>query len=167
MQDARAVAAFQRVGRLTSVLGFAALLVAGQASAQPVDELFSDASVLRLTRLVLSNLGKARCGGAPCAPATEAEIAAPPVTLDQARLAMRTAVASANAEHCGLDWQQRSFLPMVRELREGGRLAERQMAILTMLHGVVQGATVNSARKDGPCSAAMKAALDTELAPAR
>jgi hypothetical protein len=82
--------------------------------------------------------------GQACAPASPEEIANPPVTLEQARGALRAGFISGLAEWCGLDWQRLVFLPLTESYRNVDRLEPRIVTLLTLLHGYGQGQMVES-----------------------
>jgi hypothetical protein len=66
----------------------------------------------KLLMIALDNYQKALCGGnQPCAPASTAERATPPITDEQARAIVAAASISVLAEHCQLDWERRNFAP--------------------------------------------------------
>src|SRR5687767_4482693 len=110
------------------------------AQAQGASQLLTDDKVREALQTALKNIDRARCDGLqPCAPATPAELRSPPISLDHARAAMRAGLASGGMEWCRLDWQQRSFRPMMDHYRKAIGLNERQMALMGLLHGMHQG----------------------------
>ena len=74
-----------------------------------VDFMLLDQSVAGMLQRVLGDIQKSRCGPEPCAPATDEEKANPPVTLEDARRAMKVGLLAGTAEFCGLDWQAADF----------------------------------------------------------
>jgi hypothetical protein len=100
----------------------------------------SDDGVQKILMLALDNIGRARCeNNKPCAAATAEERAKPPITIEEARLFMRRGVLSGMAEPCKLDWQKRNFLPMMTYWRDTMKKTERQMALIGLVHGIIQG----------------------------
>ena len=111
-----------------------------QANAQGASRLLTDEKVREALQSALRHIDRARCDGLrPCAPATPDELRTPPISLEHARAAMRAGLASGGMEWCRLDWQQRSFRPMMDHYRKVAGLNERQMALMGLLHGMHQG----------------------------
>jgi hypothetical protein len=116
----------------------------------------------QLLMLALDSYPKARCGKEPCAPATAAERAKPPITDDQARAIVTAATISVLAEHCQLDWEKRNFIPLMRHHRETLKMSERQMALVGLLHGITMGAYAETVRKS-ICTPEAKAATEKRM----
>lgn len=113
-----------------------------------------------LQTLALDNISNAICdNGQKCAPATAQEKAKPPLSASDAELVISRAFLSAYASRCGLDWQKLNFVPMMRYLRSTVKLNERQMAIVGVMHGIVQGI---GERVQG-CDDGMRASLEKTL----
>jgi hypothetical protein len=113
---------------------------------------------------VLGDIEKSRCGQEQCTPATGEEKANPPITLEDARRAMKVGLLAGTAEFCGLDWQQRIFLPFMAYQYRTLKLSPRQIAIVSMLHGTMQGFMVDSHKKRGtPCTEQMRQAIEKQL----
>lgn len=127
------------------------------AAAAPGDE-----QVQKLLMLALDHISRGLCENKkPCAPATAEEKANPPITIAEARVVIRRGVLSAAGQHCGLDWRQRNYLPMMAYWRQQAKKNERQMALIGLLHGIMQGMG-----KPDPklvCTADMRANLDRQL----
>jgi len=129
-----------------------------------VDNMLLDQSVAGMVQRVLNEIEKSRCGPDPCAPATDAEKANPPVTLEDARRAMKVGFLAGTAEFCGLDWQSRIFLPFLAHQHRTLKLSARQIAIVSMLHGTMQGFMVDNHKKRGaPCTDQMRQAIEKQL----
>lgn len=129
-----------------------------------VDHMLLDQSVAGMLQRVLAEIEKSRCGPDPCAPATDEEKAKPPVALEDARRAMRVGLLAGTAEFCGLDWQKRIFLPFMAYQHRTLKLSPRQIAIVSMLHGTMQGFMLNSHKKIGtPCTDQMREGLEKQL----
>jgi hypothetical protein len=117
----------------------------------------------QLLMIALDNLGRARCeGGQPCAPATTEERATPPITDDQARAVVDVGSISVVAEHCGLDWQRRNFEPLMKHHRERLRMSERQLALVSVLHGIAMGVLGETVRRTS-CSPELKVSTEKRL----
>lgn len=129
-----------------------------------VDHMLLDQSVAGMVQRVLGEIEKSRCGPEPCAPATDEEKANPPVTLEDARRAMKVGLLAGTAEFCGLDWQSRIFLPFMAHQHRTLKLSPRQIAIVSMLHGTMQGFMADGHKKRGtPCTDQMRQAIEKQL----
>ena len=125
---------------------------------------YEDAHVIRVMTLALDNIQRARCGNnAPCSAATDEERRHPPLSIVEGRSIMRRGVISGIAEHCGLDWRGRNYLPMMAYLRRSAKKNERQMALVSLVHGIMQGQIENAVAKQGPCSDQMRQSIDVQL----
>jgi hypothetical protein len=124
-----------------------------------------DDAVRKMLNLALDNIQRALCeNGRPCAPATPEERINPPLTIEEARLVFERGILSAAGEHCGLDWQKLNFQPLMSYWRNSRRASERQIALVTLLHGIMQGFAKSDARAIGPCTDAMRRNLEVRLA---
>jgi len=144
-------------------LVLAAFTIAAQAQGTRPQSSLSDDAVRRVLSLALDNISRARCDNMqPCAPATAEEKANPPLELAEARLVIQRGVLSAMAQHCGLDWQKQNFAPMMAYWRQNMKKNERQMALIGLLHGIMQG----MAKPDGQttCTAEMRENVTRQLA---
>ena len=110
---------------------------------------FSDEDVARMQRLAHAMIGGADGEEGPL---TKAEM----------RLVMTTAAVSSLAEWCGLDWQQRSFLPLMSRFRSSGRYSEEQLTAVSVSHGIVQG-SVASQLKESRCTDRMRRDIEAYL----
>jgi hypothetical protein len=68
--------------------------------------------------------------------------AKPPISLNDARRILTSAVLSAMAERCGLPWDRRIYLPMMAHYRHVVKLSEPQMTLLGITHGLEQGSVL-------------------------
>ena len=72
-------------------------------------------------------------------------------------------ILTGQMEACGLDWQNRSYLPYMQALRR--RYRGKPAAYVGILHGVAQGITAGAlAQQGGVCTDAMRADLTAEAA---
>lgn len=127
---------------------------------QTVDFMLLDQSVAGMLQRVLGDIQKSRCGAEPCAPATDEEKASPPVSLEDARRAMKVGLLAGTAEFCGLDWQSRIFMPFLAYEYRTLKMSPRQIAIVSMLHGTMQGFMLDGHKKAGaPCTDEMRQSL--------
>ena len=147
---------------LVAVVGL--LLAAPPALSQGMG--LSDEQVLTYLNLALDNYPRFLCeDGNACAPATAEEKANPPLTIEETRAILGQGIISAVAEHCGLDWEQRSFLPMMAYFRQRQGKTERQMALVGGVHGIIQGQLVTVLTREGACSDEMRQGAEQRLGP--
>jgi hypothetical protein len=107
------------------------------------------------------------CGNATfCTPATPQEIATPPLNDEEARLVFNRGILSGAMQHCGMDWERSSFLPMMAHWRAGGSKSDRQLALIGGLHGIGQRAIADTL-KGQSCSNEAKAELERRVATTR
>ena len=152
-------------GMQRALAGFAmaALLVgAGPAHAQAQGQGQPDV-VRQLLATVLDNLHTYECGAAKCAPATAAEKANPPISNEDATLVVERGLVSAAGMHCGMEWGRRNFGPLMTYLRDDRKQSDRQMAIISALHGMSQALFTQVVQEQGPCSPQLRVELDTVL----
>lgn len=129
-----------------------------------VNNALLDESVATMLQRVLSEIQSSRCGPELCAPATEEEKAAPPVSTEEARRAMKVGLLSGTADYCGFDWQKRVFFPFMAYHSRTLKMSTRQLAIVSMLHGTMHGFILDGYKKRGePCTDQMKQSLEKQL----
>jgi hypothetical protein len=143
------------------VAGLISLVVVASAGAQAP---FPEGMTRKLLQLALENIHRGRCENfKPCDPATPQEKANPPLTLIEAQQVIDRAVLSGAAMHCKLDWQNRNFTPMMAYWRGTQRKTERQMALVGLIHGIVQGMIAPSAERPSACPEEMRKGLEARL----
>lgn len=126
--------------------------------------LLLDASVENILSRVLNDIHKSRCGPVRCAPATADEKANPPLTIDQARQAMRVGLFSGAAKFCALDWRRAVFFPFMAHHRSQLKMSTRQLAMISMLHGTMQGFILEKYKEhEKQCSSTMRENLEQDL----
>ena len=112
-----------------------------------------DENAKRLVLLALDNIQRGQCESAfSCAPATEEEKANPPLTLAEAKIVIDRAALSSIGEHCGLDWRRENLEPMMSYWRVTQQKNERQMVLIAILHGIMQGAVQRELKTKGACT---------------
>lgn len=146
--------------RVWATLGVSALLVG--AAPTMAQEKAKDLSV-ELLKLVIDRLHSFNCGEAKCAPATAEEKANPPIAEADANRIVERGMLSAYGMHCGLDWEERNFHPMMAYWRHGQKRPVREMALIGGLHGASKGVFLETIKGQGACTAEMKAAVDARL----
>lgn len=123
-----------------------------------------DALVTTLAKLARDNLGRARLSDGRPVPEETPEQRRKPLVPGwfDAQIVERGKV-SAFADWCGLDWQTRSFAPLMGHIRRAGSWDARQIAYASLLHGVAMGMFGNTLKKRGACPAAVKTRVDAHL----
>jgi hypothetical protein len=127
-------------------------------SAMISDDLAKEAAKLALTRVDQTTCESDR----PCAPATPEEFSQPPISTEDARAALTFGLISALAQWCGLDWK-RNFLPMIAYGKNQKRMSDRQLQLMTLIHGDFQRRHFAFYTKSGSCPADFRNELDAEL----
>ncbi|MBX9827880.1 MAG: hypothetical protein K2Y27_23125 [Xanthobacteraceae bacterium] len=123
----------------------------------------SDDTAREAIRLALSKIHTGTCeADKPCAPATASEIANPPIAVVDGRAAMVFAIKSALAQWCGIDWK-RSLLPMIAFGKRQMKMNDRQLQLMTLIHGDFQGRQFVFYSKSGQCPSALRDQLDAQL----
>jgi hypothetical protein len=131
---------------------------------QIVNNALLDSSVATILQRVLGEIQNAHCGSEPCAPVTEEEKAKPPLTIEEARRAMKVGLLSGVAEFCGLAWKERIFYPFMAHHHRTLNMSPRQLAIISALHATMQGFIVESYKKRGqPCTDELRKNLERHL----
>jgi hypothetical protein len=152
-----------RSGIFAAVVALAWLLSAG-AYGQQGPPRIPDEAVRKVLDLALRNIQRALCDGFnQCTPATPDELENPPITLDQARVAIVTGARSAFAGWCGFDADRRSFVPLMRQLRQSKMFHERQLALMAVIHGIQQTITGEQLKAQGECDENSRKQLDAQL----
>jgi hypothetical protein len=129
-----------------------------------VNNALLDHQVQDMLQRVLGDLHKTKCGVDPCTPTTDEEKAKPPITVEGARQAMKVGLMSGVAEFCGIDWKNRIFLPYMAHQARAQLMTTRQLAIVSMLFGTMQGYIAENYRKhEKQCSDQMKESLEKQL----
>lgn len=143
---------------------FAGLLSATAAAAQTHP--LPDANLARRVLIMaLDDIQRAQCGpsGQQCAPATPEEKSTLPLTVLEAQMIVDRGLVSGVAEHCGLAWQRQNFVPMMAYWRDIQKKTERQMALIGVMHGIVQGQTAKAFASRGACTAQQRQEATSRL----
>lgn len=137
----------------------------GAFAQAPVSSPDRDAAVERMIGIALDNIHRALCDDRkPCAPATAEEKASPPLTVAEGRMVVQRGVLSAAGEHCGLDWRKLNFLPLMSYWRDSRKVSERKLALISLLHGIMQGASKPQVEAGGPCTDTRRREIEARLA---
>jgi hypothetical protein len=121
-----------------------------------------DESMLQIQRLALANIHTARCGADRCAPATEEEKRNLPLSLAEMRQVFDRAAFSGVALVCRIDWNTRNYKPMMAYWRTQMK-NERQLALISVIHGLVMSEVNNNFRGGKSCSPEMKNDVETKI----
>lgn len=153
---------------LTVLLTLSALIVSGNATAESFEEKFGkmipDDVAAAALQAALHKIDYDVCGHDPsCSPTTDEELRNPPISTHDARAAMVFGIKSALAEWCGLD-SKRSFLPMIAFGKEAKGFNDRQLAIMSLIHGDFMARQYGHyKRSKTQCPATLKTQLNNEL----
>ncbi|MBX2805311.1 MAG: hypothetical protein KTR19_05010 [Hyphomicrobiales bacterium] len=123
-----------------------------------------DYSVAEMLQFVLKEIKNSHCGNELCNPATDEEIENPPLSIFEARQAMRVGLFSGAAQFCALDWQRSIFYPFIAHHKHTLKMTPRQLTLVTMLHGTMQNYIVKKYREhEKTCSDTMRDNLKRDL----
>ena len=137
--------------------------VAQESFDEKYGRMISDGAAQEALRLALTKIHTATCEfSKPCASTSASEFTAPPITIVDSRAAMVFAIKSALAQWCGLDWK-RSFLPMIAFGKYKMKMNDRQLQLMTLIHGDFQARQLMTYTKGGQCPATLRSQLDTQL----
>jgi hypothetical protein len=137
--------------------------VAQETFDQKFGKMITDDAALEAIRLGLSKIHTAKCeANKPCEPTGAAELANPPIKIVDERAAMVFAIKPPLAQWCGLDWK-RSFLPMLAFGKRQMKFNDRQLQLMTLIHGDFQGRQLATYSKSGQCPATLRGQLDAQL----
>jgi hypothetical protein len=125
--------------------------------------MISDGAAQESIKSALTKIHTATCeSNKSCTPASASEFTNPPITTVDGRAAMVFAIKSALAQWCGLDWK-RSFLPMIVFGKNKMKMSDRQLQIMTLIHGDFQARQLATYTKGGQCPAMLRSQLDAQL----
>jgi hypothetical protein len=140
----------------------AATSTAQETFDQKFGKMITDSAASEEIKLALTKIQTACESNKPCPPATPEEFSRPPISLEDGRAAMVFAIKSALAQWCGLDWK-RSFLPMIAFGKGQKRMSDRQLQLMTLIHGDFQGRQLATYMKSGQCPLTLQSQLDGQL----
>ena len=104
----------------------------------PATPYYPDDAVRKTIDMALRNIEKAKCGSAACAPATQDELANPPLAIAEGRRAMDAALESAGWKWCGIANRGRIFDAFMRDARYVLKYDERKLTLLALVHGITE-----------------------------
>jgi hypothetical protein len=142
------------------LLAAASSAVAQAPDAQPKNR---EEFMQKILQLALENVQTARCGNEACKPATDAEKKNPPLSLTETSQIVGRGIFSGGAQFCGLDWQKRNFEPMMTYWRTERKKNERQLAVISIIHGIMQEQIRKTFAEKGTCPPEIKKDLETKI----
>lgn len=136
--------------------------VAQAPNAQPKNR---EEFMQNILQLALENIQTARCGKEPCKPATDAEKKNPPLSLSETSAIVGRGIFSGGATFCGLDWNKRNFEPMMAYWRTEKKKNERQLVLISIIHGIMQEQIRKTfaEKGQGKCPDEIRKDLETKL----
>ncbi|MDF1729874.1 MAG: hypothetical protein P1U49_00130 [Minwuia sp.] len=150
-----------------SALLLAGCLLSGTALAAEEPSMIQeiDPSVVKeVSDLVVANIQVGDCGGTQCEPANAIEKIDGMLPRDMTEQVISRGAGSAFAEFCDLDWGNQSYLPLMDRERNSGCWSERQVAAISVTHGIAMGLYRNTLKTEiGQCTAAVKTAVEQYL----
>ena len=122
--------------------------------------IIADEVVARAVEAANNLLPKGRLrDGSSLAPVTPKERLRGVIPPENAHHIVKSAADSALTEHCGLDWRNLSFRPLMRRERRLSTWSERQLAFIGILHGYVQATYRDLLKTHQRCSDTHKQAI--------
>ena len=116
------------------ILSFPALAQSKEPYVDLPDDFVAKASVEIRSHLYKFKLSETEFVGKE----TPEQLAEPLLTPQEAEAVLVRGIISVTAEWCGYDWNSKSFLPFMQEMRNQGK-SEKQMAFIGGLHGFGMG----------------------------
>jgi hypothetical protein len=155
--------------QLCKTILFAALFFAGAsmtlAQDTPATPYYPDDAVRKTIDSALRRIEMGKCGSAACAPATEDELANPPLTIAEGRRAMDAALESAGWKWCGIAKRERIFDALMRDAQYELNYDERKLTLLVIVHGISRAGAERARDRAGrPCPPQLKKQLEAEAA---
>lgn len=118
----------------------------------------------QVLQFAIQNIQSARCANdKPCAPATESEKKNPPLSLSETSSIVGRGIFSGGAVFCGLDWNKRNFEPMMAYWRNERKKTDRQLAIISIIHGAITEQVRKTFEAKGQCPDEIKKDLEIKL----
>lgn len=152
--------------RLRKIVPVTALFFVGASMALAQDTPdYPDDAVRKTIEFALRNIESAKCGPAVCAPATQAELANPPLAIAEGRRAMDAALESAGWKWCGIANRGRIFDAFIRDAQYVLKYDERKLTLLALVHGISEAEAERAFDRGGrPCPPQLKKKLEAEAA---
>jgi hypothetical protein len=155
--------------RLRTIIPVTALFVVGASMAlaqgTPEAPYYPDDAVRKTIDSALRRIEMGKCGSAACAPATEDELANPPLTIAEGRRAMDAALESSGWKWCGIANRERIFDALMLEAEDVLKFDERKLTLLVIVHGLSRAGAERARDRAGrPCPPELKKKLEAEAA---
>ena len=155
--------------RLCKTIPVTALFFVGAsmtlAQDTPATPYYPDDAVRKTIDLALRRIEMGKCGSAACAPATEDELANPPLTIAEGRRAMDAALESAGWKWCGIANRERIFDALMLDAQYELKYDERKFTLLVIVHGISRAGAERARDREGrPCPPQLKKQLEAEAA---
>lgn len=148
---------------VTALFFFGASLALAQGV--PEAPYYPDDAVRKTIDAALRRIEVGKCGPAACAPATEDELANPPLTIAEARRAMDAALESAGWKWCGIANRERIFDALILDAQDVLKYDERKLTLLTIIHGMTRAGAERAFDRSGRrCPPQRKKQLEAEAA---
>lgn len=171
--EVEAERAFDRAGRpcppeMKKQLVAKEIFVVG-ASVAPVQNMPAtpyqpDDAVQKMIDQVLLYNEKPSCGSTGCPPATQEELANPPLTIAEGRRAMDAALESARWKWCGITNSERLFPGFIGHAQHVLKYDDRKLSLMSLIHGIMQARAERNFAAGGPCPPQLKKQLEAEAA---
>lgn len=130
----------------------------------PIQQFLTETHVRTSLTVALENIHLGKCDTLkPCTPATAEELEKPPISLDEARAAVKAGVVSGMMQWCGLKWDRRNFRPFISHYRQALDMNARQLAVLAMMHRMHQNVIYSQLSKGNACSAAASKDMSRQM----
>ncbi len=133
---------------------FALALAEGPALAEPpkFTDRLSDGFLKHIMKTARANITTAVVSdGSHVPPETAEELKKPIVPPEEARRAVDAGILSAYAERCGEDWE-RNYRQLMAYQRGRKIWSDKQLAYISLMHGIAQGSIGRSFADAGACS---------------
>ena len=149
-----------------TALVLAALLLCPTARADEGPDFVGDNSAVVLDKMKIArdNLTKSRLADGSNVPAeTEQELKTPIIPYADAKRVVNRGMITALARHCGLEWENQSYMPFMKHERAEHRWSDKQIAYIGTLHGVTQGVFFKLLTEKGACDDMKKRTIQAIL----
>jgi hypothetical protein len=148
---------------MRTIAAFLILLITASTAAAQAQPKNREEFMQKVLQVALENIQTAKCGNELCKPATDAEKKNPPLSLAETSAIVGRGIFSGGAAFCGLDWNKRNFEPMMTYWRTEKKKNDRQLALIAIIHGLMQEQIRKTFSEKGQCPDEIKKDLETKL----